>query len=106
MSQQHPADIIWIKSEAPHLWTDFLLSLYPFPQSMAVIGMPPGKITRFCCLRGFTGIHHDQSFGVLDQKRENGQRVGPVSIQENVQNGVTGIAPLALRLFDCSSAGL
>ena len=96
-----PAYIGGLDAQGAELRADLFFWADPLTQPEAEVGMPPGKISRFCHVRGLAGVNHDHTFRVFDHPDVDGQWFGPMGIKQRVEATLEAMPnAMNLSLFD------
>jgi hypothetical protein len=105
--EHHPAHVAGREPQGAKLRADLLLGRDPFAQPEAEVRVPPREVAGLGDAGGLTGVHDDQALGVLDEPREDRQRLGPATVHEHARQAATvATAAVALELLDGNGPGL
>jgi len=105
--EHDPPHVVGREPERAQLGTDLLLGRDPFAQGEAEVWVPRREVAAVRDMGGLAGVDDDQPLGVLDEPREDRQRLGPSAVHEQARERAAPAAPtVALELLDRHGARL
>ena len=107
MRDDDPPHVVGREAEPAQLRTDLFLGPHPFAQAEPEVRLPGGEIAGLGRARGLAGVDDDQTLRVLDEPREDRQRLGPAAVCEEPGEAAAA-APTAVGLagLDGDGSGL
>jgi hypothetical protein len=103
----HLAHVGWREAERLDPWADLLRRGHLLADPEAEVEVPGREVAALHRLRGLAGIDEDEAVGVLDQPREDRQRLGEAAVAEGDRDARrSGALARTLALLDRDRPGL